>query len=560
MRGHKAPHRPGWGETILVPGLDEPQARELFLRRAGERHASSGLLPDLLADMDGVPLAIELLGAQVRADELDLERVAKAWREKRTELLASRPGGNHQLDSYEVSLALSLASPRMTEAACRLYAMLGRLPAGLRQEWAELLLPGESEAAATVLGDLGLAFDGGGRLRMLAPVREHAAGEQLAEPWATRLADHWLRLAREQGPKVGGAQGREAVLLLGSEWSNLESAFDLVLAVGPQDAIDAAIALTRLIRMAGLGSNRMLRDAKASSRAHGDDLRLALANESLGDIALARSDHEAARQHYDQALPLYQKVGNVRGEANCIKGLGDIAAERSEDDGARQHYEQSLPLYQRLGDLRGEANCILALGDTALRSWRYEGARQHYEDALPLYQSIGAVLGVVNCIRRLGDIAMARSDHEIARQLYGQALPLYEGVGDVRGEANCIKGLGDIALASSEHEGARQRYEQALLLYRQVGSVLGEANCIQSLGEIALGNDENVAAGERFREALALYRRIEQPYSIGWSLVELARLAGASERGPLVAEARAAWVSIDRPDLVTILEREFGTE
>ena len=155
---------------------------------------------------------------------------------------------------------------------------------------------------------------------------------------------------------------------------------------------------------------------------------------------------------------------------------------------------------------------------------------------------------------------MARSDHEIARQLYGQALPLYEGVGDVRGEANCIKGLGDIALASSEHEGARQRYEQALLLYRQVGSVLGEANCIQSLGEIALGNDENVAAGERFREALALYRRIEQPYSIGWSLVELARLAGASERGPLVAEARAAWVSIDRPDLVTILEREFGTE
>ena len=156
---------------------------------------------------------------------------------------------------------------------------------------------------------------------------------------------------------------------------------------------------------------------------------------------------------------------------------------------------------------------------------------------------------------------MARSDYEIARQLYGQALPLYEGVGDVRGEANCIKGLGDIALASSEHESARQCYEQALPLYRRVGDVLGEANCIKSLGDIALAErDESGAADERFREALALYRRIEEPYSIGWSLVELARLAGASERGPLVAEARAAWVSIDRPDLVTILEREFGTE
>ena len=478
VRGHKAPHRPGWGETILVPGLDEPQARELFLRRAGERHASSGLLPDLLADMDGVPLAIELLGAQVGADELDLERVAKAWREKRTELLASRPGADHRLDSYEVSLALSLASPRMTDAARRLHAMLGRLPAGLRSEWAELLLPSEGEAAAAVLGDLGLAFDAGGRLRMLAPVREHATGEELAEPWASRLANHWLGLAREQGRKVGGPQGRGAVLLLGTEWANLESAFDLALANHPRGAIDAVTALTRLVQLAGLGSSRMLLDAEAASRTLGDDRRTATANEHLGDIALQRSDHEGALRRFEQALPLYRRVGAVQGEANCIKSLGDIALRRSDHEGALRRFEQALPLYRR----------------------------------------VGAVLG----------------------------------------EANCIKSLGDIALRRSDHEGARQRFEQALPLYQQVGAVLGEANCIRSLGDIALADGEGVEAGERFSEALALYRRIEEPFSIGWALMRLARLALAGERGPIVAEARAAWESIDRSDLVATLEREFG--
>ena len=639
VRGHKAPARPDWGARLLVPGLDEAAACQLFLRRAGERHAASALLPGLLADIDGVPLAIELLAAQVRADEQGLERVAQAWRAQRSELLASRLGAAHRLDSYEVSLALSLGSPRMTEPARRLYAMMGRLPAGLRSEWADELLPEGGRAAAELLGELGLAFDAAGRLRMLAPIREHAADEELARPFKDRLAGHWLDLALEQGPKVGGPEGANAVLLLGAEWANLERVFDLALADAPARAIDAATALTMLVRIAGLGSSRMLLDAERAAQAGGDTRRAANANESLGDIALARSDHEGARQRYEQALPLYQRVGDVRGEANCIQSLGDIALARSEHEGARQRYEKALPLYQRVGAVLGEANCIQSLGDIALRRSDHDGARQRFEQALPLYQRVGSVLGEANCIKRLGDIALRRSDHEGARQRYEQALPLYrqvgavlgeanciqslgdialersehvgarqryeqalplyrqvgsvlgeanciqslgdialersdhEGarqryeqalplyrqVGSVLGEANCIQSLGDIALARSEHEGARQRYEQALPLYRQVGSVLGEANCIRCLGDIALAEDDQATAGSLFEEALSMYRRIQDPYSIGGALVRLARLVEGAARRERVAEARAAWESIDRPDLVDWLEREFGS-
>ena len=524
-RGTARPAGLRWRVFAMLSPLELPEARRLFLAVAGAGFAADPGLDELVAAVDGMPLAVELLGHAAQG-EPELAGVAQRWQQERVGVLERMGGGNREL-SVPVSVEASLASPLMTIPARRLFGLLGMLPDGIARDDLPALLPDHGRAAAAVLRRLGLVFDEGPRMRMLAPIREHAAAAHPPRPGdLARASAHYAKLAATGG-QLGWRRGAQIAAQLQAETGNMT--FMLRQAASGQRIDELISGVGGLVRYAEITGAAppppdLLAATEQAVTEHGSPEQQASTWLTLANLARDRSDYDQAQARYEQAIGLYRQVGDALWEAHSVGGLADVALGRRDYDTARIRYQQTLELYRRVGDPRGQGNAIVRLSDIALERSDYATARAGYEQALALYRQI--------------------QDDE-----WGQ---------DVLGQANSVKGLGDTARATADHDTAQARYEQALALYRQAGDVRGEACCINGLGDIALDRADLDGARNRYEQALALYQAIPDPYSAGWTLVSLARLdPPGSERSRHWSAACQAWTSTGREDLVASVSVEF---
>jgi tetratricopeptide (TPR) repeat protein len=497
-RGTARPAGLRWRDFAMLSPLGLPQARRLFVAVAGAGFAADSGLDQLVAAVDGVPLAVELLGYAAQG-EPDLAGVAQRWQHERVGVLERMGGGRREL-SVAVSVEASMASPLMTAEAGRLFGLLGMLPDGVAREDLPALLPDQGLKAGAALRRLGLVFDEGPRLRMLAPVREHAAAAH--PPWPEDLARasvHYAALAAT-GEQLGWGRGTRVAAQLQGETGNMTVMLQHAASSQRIDElIDGVSGLIRYAQITGTAQPPpgLLAAAEQAVTEHGITEQQARTWLVLGNLARDRSDYDQAQARYEHAAALYRQVGDVLWEAHSVGGLADIALGRFDYDTARAWYQQTLALYRRAGDPRGQGNAIVRLSDIALERCDYDTARAGYDQALTLYRQV--------------------------RDDWGQ---------DVLGQATSIKGLGDTARATADYDAAQARYEHALALYRQAGDVRGEARSINGLGDIARDRSDLDGARSRYEQALALYQAIPDPYSAGRTLVSLARLAPRAANAP----------------------------
>lgn len=190
IRRSAAPAQIAWTWREDVHVLDRQSARALFLDIAGPAMADDPAVDELLDELDGLPLAIELVAEQAGlagSAAITLER----WRASPSAMLNI---GDNKQRSLKLSIDLTLNSGRLTPLARRLFALAGRFPDGLPRDYLGDLTGEPTHNAEFQLLASRLVTLDGERLRMLAPVREQALAIECDPSDAARYRDFMFTL------------------------------------------------------------------------------------------------------------------------------------------------------------------------------------------------------------------------------------------------------------------------------------------------------------------------------------------------------------------------------
>jgi len=571
-----------FGETIYqVPSLQFPNAREwasaapeqlpalmqcdavrLFVERAvaavpGFRLTTqnAAAVAQICQRLDGIPLALELAAARVKA--LTVEQIAERL-DDRFRLLTG--GSRTALPRYQTLRALvDWSYDLLSEPERALYRRLSVFVGGWTLEAAEAVCACENIHPDGVLElqtrllDKSLVLmeeqDGGPRYRFLETIRQYARGKLLesAEAANTRNVhrDWYLHFAEEADPNLRGADQAAWLRRLETEHDNLRAALEWSLGrdVSPEDAekglrLSGALAQFWVMH-SDLSEGRGWLDQalQRNRRAPGGSIKAqARALSGAGALAYFQGDLMRAAELCEQGLELARQTGDKWNSSITLYVLGEYQRDYRHDlPRAQSLVTESLALAREMGDRWFTALALRSLGLQARLQGDHELAKSFLEECLDLCREIRDNWLCSAVLDDLGAQSYLQGDYPRAARLYAEGLALRRDLKDKGGIAGSLNNLGDVARSQNDYARAQSFYDESLALFRELGQKESTAIVLRNLGYVALHQTDRQQAISRFAASLDLFKELQDTQGILECLVGFATVA-ASDQQP----ARAA--------------------
>jgi predicted ATPase/DNA-binding CsgD family transcriptional regulator len=350
--------------TWSVPPLSEADGIDLFIDRAKQvrprfrvRDEDAEDVRSICRRLDGLPLAIELAAARVRA--LDPAYIASGLKDH----LALLPSGPRSAPQRQSTLAASFdwSHELLPDAERALLRQLSVFAGGFDVEAALAVCPAATLELLAALTDRSLIMlepssdQAGPRYRMLETVREFAA-EHLDEADEVELIrsrhrDHYLRLAETAEPNLMGADEDRWRARLRTEHDNLRAAM-----AWSRDHGDAE-ALARMVVALGwfLETPRWVTELRMWLQSA--ELRLGEISPGMAArirsfqcvVAVATAEFGELPTLANDALTLARAAGDKREEAVALSALGMMAGLVGGAEAMRPCLEEALHLARSAG-------------------------------------------------------------------------------------------------------------------------------------------------------------------------------------------------------------------
>jgi predicted ATPase/class 3 adenylate cyclase len=518
-----------------VATLLRSAAVRLFVARAQEQRpdfeldaAQAPAVAELVARLEGIPLALELAAARLRAMSVaEINRRLK----HRYKLLT---GGSRIRDERQQTLRalVDWSYDMLTDDEKAVLQRLAVFRGGFDMAAAEAVCAEGDLASDDVLDLLGslvekslVSTEPSGdelRFRMLETIREYAAekleGSDTPKAPAARHCLYFFDLSKQARDGMQGPQQRAWLDRLDAELDNLRTAIAWPQSEGagvdPFVALKMAVALQNFWIMRGLSTEgraavrqMLVHPAVAASpiaRAHGLYVGAAL--------AFVQGDVDEAQALLSDCLQLRRDAGSPLDVATTLSTLAVTRLSSGDAAAARAAASEAVALFRSGGHRVGEAISLLQLGQVEWHDGRLDAARGQLEQALALARTVSHPETEGEAELLLGEVALEAGHMALAGPHFERSLAVCAGAGDRRGEATAGWALGRLALRSGPPETALPRLQQALATFDRlemrapwVGSLEDLATVALVLGQPGLACTL-AAAAQRLRDSAHLRR------------------------------------------------------
>ncbi|MGQ0601536.1 MAG: adenylate/guanylate cyclase domain-containing protein [Anaerolineales bacterium] len=509
------------GQLPPLETLARLGAVRLFVERAALARPGFALtaqnapaIAQICQRLDGIPLAIELAAARVRA--LSAEEI-NARLDDRFRLLTG--GSRTALPRQQTLRALiDWSYSLLSEPERLLFKRLAVFVGGWALAAAEKVCSDNGLDPATVLDTLSRLVDkslvvaeeaaGETRYSRLETIRQYSR-EKFAETDEVAVVRdrHLAYYVQFSEMAEEHVQGREAILWsrrLEAEQDNLRAALEWGLARNPDSALRIVGALQFYWHTGGYSAEgsrwtqQALERVEATAPPEGTSAperrsAKAKALRGLAWLYVAQADNENARRWAEQSVALYRQgvSWDTRGLSYALTILAQAQFFLGERDEADASLKEAVGLSRVDNDVVGEVGAMgILVRVRAVMFGDLESARGYAEEGIRLAREAGLGNFASMMSYNLGLLAAYRLEAEEARLRFGEAIA---GFGDYRAHFAILLAKSDLAHLErnvGNYPRALELYRETITAFRDVGQRGAVAHQLECFAYIAIAQNQ----------------------------------------------------------------------
>lgn len=536
-------------QNLPLLTLTQYEAVRLFIARAvsvrptfNVTNENAPAVAQICQRLDGIPLAIELAAARIRA--LSPDQIAERL-ENRFDLLT---GGSRTVLPRQQTLRATMdwSYELLTEDERDLLNQLSVFAGNFSLEAVEgICIPKEGIGAGVLdlltasvdnslvnINDEGLEI----RYQLLETVRQYA-NEKLTESGKldklrSKHLEYFLKFVETAEPNIVSFDQLQWLAKLDAEHENLRAALKYSLSEGndTRSGMKLAKTLTEYWNMRSYFDEQLYwqRLALDKSESFGETpLKARLLYEYSLINSTIRGKWKESQPLLEESRRIFKDLGEeyLSDNAYVLLWLGFTNTEKDNDTG-RSMMREAIHIFENIGDKRGQGWALNLFSDIKLSDGDMLSAFKAAAKGAALYKDYGDLFGYAICTGGLGTISVLQGNYIGTINYNEETIGIFKEFRNKGFACQAVHWLGEAYRGLNEFEKAEACYRESLVMRQEAGMASGWFISVYiAIGYSVLHQDKKQQAVAYFKEALELSRKLNYKDSIVHSLASFAAVA-----------------------------------